>query len=75
MQIFFETKEECKVSCIKLVVWSIAGRKGNIFSNMVLNMVLNVVLNTVVNSISSRQPTLENLRSDQIIFFVAKHRT
>ena len=49
--IFFEMKEECKVSCVKLVVWSIVAQKGTnvqifIFSNMVLNMVLNRVLNS-----------------------------
>ena len=26
--IFFEMKEECKVSCVKLVVWSIVAQKG-----------------------------------------------
>ena len=25
---FFEMKEECKVSCVKLVVWSIVAQKG-----------------------------------------------
>ena len=25
---FFEMKEECKVSCVKIVVWSIVAQKG-----------------------------------------------
>ena len=54
---YFEMKEKCKVSCVKLVVWSIVAQKGSnmlIFyiSKMVLNMVLNVVLNLVLNTIS-----------------------
>ena len=27
-QLFFEMREECKVSCVKLVVWSIVAQKG-----------------------------------------------
>ena len=27
--IFFEMKEECKVSCVKLIAWSIVAQKGN----------------------------------------------
>ena len=28
MRIIFEMKEECKVSCVKLVVWSRVAQKG-----------------------------------------------
>ena len=47
---FFEMKVECRVSCVKLVVWSIVAQKGTnilifIFSNMMLNMVVNVAGN------------------------------
>ena len=57
---FFEIKEECKLSCVKifLFLWPIVAQKGAdililYISNTVLNMVLNVVLNLVLNSISS----------------------
>ena len=29
-QLFFEMREECKVSCVKLVVWSIVAQKGTV---------------------------------------------
>ena len=55
--VIFEMEKECKVFCVKLVLWSIVAQKGThilifIFSNLVLYMVLNVVLNLVLNSIS-----------------------
>ena len=47
----FKMKEEHKVSCVKIIAWSIVVNEGAntpsfICSNMVLNMVLNVVLNS-----------------------------